>query len=355
MNSAASRQVIAAGDVDRVREARTIIRQEADALRAAADQLDTSFSRAIDLIVRCRGSIVVTGVGKAGLVGRKITATLSSVGCPSHFLHPVEAVHGDLGTLNPDDVVLAISNSGESAEVVNLLPVLRGMELPIIAITATDDNSLAAASDVVVTTGRFAEAGALKLAPSTSTTAMIAIGDALALVSSRVKSFTAADFAMVHPAGKIGQGLKCVQDVMRPPNELRIARETVTVRELLVQVAQPGRRTGAVLLVDDRGRLTGLFTDSDLARILEQRRDEQLDRPASEIMTRDPITAGPGDRLSIAVETLSERKLSELPVVDASNRPIGLLDITDIIGLGLPASARPSIRIPDPGSSRSVG
>ena len=336
MSNAAARSVIPATHVERLRAAREVLHCEADALRSVADQLSQSFCEAVDLLLRCRGNVIVTGVGKAGLVGRKITATLSSTGTPAHFMHPTEAVHGDLGCMNPDDIVLALSNSGESAEVVALLDVLESMELPIIAITANNENSLAEKADIVITTGKYDEAGELRLAPTTSTTAMIGVGDALALVTSKAKRFAASDFAQVHPAGKIGAKLKRVREVMRPPEELRIASETATVRDLLVQVARPGRRTGAVLLVNDQNQLSGLFTDSDLARLLEQRRDEQLDQPACEIMTPNPITTSPEVRVGDAIELLSSRKLSELPVVDSHGQPVGLLDITDLIGLGSP-------------------
>lgn len=346
MSHAAPRSVIPAPNVERLRAARDVLHSEAEALRAAANQLSDSFCEAVDLLLRCRGNVIVTGVGKAGLIGRKITATLSSTGTPAHFLHPTEAVHGDLGCLNPDDIVLALSNSGESAEVVALLDVLNAMELPIIAITANAENTLAEKSDIVVTTGKYTEAGDLSLAPTTSTTAMIGVGDALALVTSKARRFSANDFAQVHPAGKIGAKLKRVREVMRPPKELRIASENATVRDLLVQVARPGRRSGAVLLVNDQNQLSGLFTDSDLARLLEQRRDEQLDQPAREIMTPNPITTSPEVRVGDAIELLSSRKLSELPVVDSAGQPVGLLDITDLIGLGSPTEkAQPTLKI----------
>lgn len=340
MSHARARSVIPAIEVDRLRSAREILHHEAEGLKAVAEQLDGEFARAVDTLVRCRGNIIVTGVGKAGLIGRKITATLSSTGCPAHFLHPTEAVHGDLGCLNPDDVILALSNSGESSEVVALLPVLAERDLPIVAITAVTSNTLAKYADIVVTLGKLPEAGSLRLAPTTSTTAMIAVGDALALVAGQTKGYSARDFASNHPAGKIGARLKFVRDVMRLPDQLRIAPETSSVRELLVQVARPGRRTGAVLLVNENSELTGLFTDSDLARLFEQRRDSQLDRPASEVMTRSPITISPDIRVGAAIDLLSEKKLSELPVVDSAGAPVGLLDITDLIGLGAPEPSR---------------
>lgn len=346
MSHAASRGIVTTQEARRVEQAQDILRTEAEAVLAVAAQLDESFAHAVELMLKCRGNIVVTGVGKAGLVGRKVTATLSSLGCPAHFMHPTEAVHGDLGCLNPDDVILALSNSGESAEVLALLNTLKELGLAIIAITADDSSTLASYATVVVSIGKMPEAGPLALAPTCSTTAMMAVGDALALVASRAKGFSRNDFAMVHPAGKIGARLKRVREVMRNPEELRIANETSTLRDLLVQVARPGRRTGAVLLVDEHNHLSGLFTDSDLARLLEQHRDSQLDEPASETMTPNPITIQPEARVAEAIDLMSSRKLSELPVVDAAGVPVGLLDITDLIGLGSPVrSTKPHLRV----------
>lgn len=350
MSTAAASRVVPATEVDRIRAAREILREEADGILSAAALVDESFSCAVDVLVTCRGNVVVTGVGKAGLIGRKITATLSSTGTPSHFLHPTEAVHGDLGCLNPDDIILALSNSGESAEVIALLASLKARGLPIIAITADGTNTLASDADVVLKTGKLVEAGEQKLAPTTSTTAMLALGDALALVAGRARGFTQTDFASNHPAGKIGARLKPVRDVMRPPEELRIASDSSTLRDLLVEVAQPGRRSGAVLLVGQEQQLTGLFTDSDLARLLEQRRDDQFDRPANEIMTPNPVTIGPDVKVTEAIDLMSARKLSELPIVDTAGIPIGLLDITDLIGLGdSSTNTRPKLRISHPG------
>ena len=201
-----------------------------------------------------------------------------------------------------------------------------------------------------IATGRLPEAGSMALAPTSSTTAMMAVGDAMALVASEAKGFTRGDFALVHPAGKIGAKLKRVREVMRTPEDLRIANASAPLRELLIESARPGRRTGAVLLVDESNRLKGLFTDSDLARLLEQRLDSLLDQPASDTMTPNPITIHPEARIAEAIELMSSRKLSELPVVDASGEPVGLLDITDLIGIGLgPASShKPYLRLTYP-------
>ncbi len=219
-----------------------------------------------------------------------------------------------------------------------MLPLLAQRRIPIVAITAHRTSTLGRAAEIVVAFGAHCEAGGDGLAPTTSTTILLAVGDALALVTSRVREFSRDDFARCHPAGILGRRLAGVADVMRTTDELRIAHEDVSVREVFAAVARPGRRTGAVLGVDARGALVGIFTDSDLARLLEQRHDDQLDQPIADVMTADPLRLTIDDSLDRAVEVLSQHKVSELPVVDDRGRPAGLIDITDVIGL-LPGEA----------------
>jgi arabinose-5-phosphate isomerase len=283
--------------------------------------------------------VVVTGMGKAGLIGQKIAATLSSTGTRSHFLHPAEAVHGDLGCLHEHDVLLALSNSGETEEICQLLPTVARLGIAIIAVTSTDHNSLAARADVVLRIGKLREACAWGLAPSTSTTAMLAVGDALALVASRQRGFTPQQFAVFHPAGSLGRQLKTVAELMRPLERLRTASCSDTVRNVFVRFANVGRRSGAVLLLDGDGRLAGMFTDSDLARLLERRRDDAFDGPIADVMNCAPLTVRPEATFGDIVELLSDRKISELPVVDGDHRPLGLIDITDVIGWLPPQTA----------------
>ncbi len=317
---------------EQLRTGRDIVRQEADALHDVARRLDASFCAAVDLIVGCSGRVVVTGMGKAGLIGQKIAATLSSTGTRSHFLHPAEAVHGDLGCLHDSDVVLALSNSGETEELSQILPTIKRLNVPIVAVTSTERNTLASKADVVITIGRLQEACPWGLAPSTSTTAMLAVGDALALVASRIKGFTPQQFAVFHPAGSLGRQLKTVAELMRPLEQLRVAHATQTVREVFTKFAGMGRRSGAILLLADDGRLAGMFTDSDLARLLERRRDETFDRPIGDVMNTSPLQIHPEATFADVVDLLADRKISELPVVDADGAPVGLIDITDVIG-----------------------
>jgi arabinose-5-phosphate isomerase len=320
-------------EFEQLREAREIIRQESQALHDLSRGLDGAFSAAVGLIVACEGTVVVTGMGKAGLISRKVVATLTSTGTRALFLHPAEAVHGDLGSVRAGDVELALSNSVETEELCRLLPILAKLDVALIAITARESSTLGSASDVVIRLGYVTEAGHFGLAPTTSTTAMLALGDALALVVSRAKAFTPQQFAACHPAGALGKKLQTISDVMRQGEQLRIAAETATIRDVFVEHRISGRRTGAVMLVDGQRRLSGLFTDSDLVRLLEARRDEQLDRPISEVMTADPKRVSCEAPLGDAIALLSQHRISELPVIDDSSHPVGLIDITDVISL----------------------
>jgi arabinose-5-phosphate isomerase len=318
---------------DRLDYARQIVRAEAAALEQVAQRLGDSFLQAVDLLADCPGRIAVTGVGKSADVGQKIAGTLNSTGTRAYVLEATRAVHGDLGMLHPNDVILALSHSGESEEIVRLLAPLRSLSLALVALTSNRHSTLARRADVAIILGPLEEVCPLGLAPSTSTTAMIAVGDALAFVLSRIHDFTREDFARFHPAGSLGRKLLKVEAVMRHGHELRVAPACATVREVFAQVRRRGRRTGAVMLVDADERLCGLFTDSDLARLFEQRRDAALDRPVAEVMTAAPFTIAMGSRVADAVEVLRRHRISELPVVDHVGRPVGVLDITDVINL----------------------
>lgn len=333
MGSAAERSIIPYGQFELLREAREVMEDEAAGLAKVAAALGEDFCKAAELLCDCRGSAIVTGMGKAGLIGRKVAATLASTGTRAHFLHPAEAAHGDLGCLSGDDVLLVLSNSGETEEVCRILPSIRRFGIPIIAITADRASTLGKEAAAVVELGHLREAGVHALAPSTSTTAMLAVGDALALVVGRRRGFTPQQFAIFHAGGALGARLKSVGQLMRKGDAVRIAADSRTIREVFTDQSRPGRRTGAVMLVDAAGKLSGLFTDSDLAKLLERRHDERLDRPISESMIRQPVTIAPGAMLADAIETLSRNRISELPVVDDAGRPVGIIDITDVVGI----------------------
>ncbi len=333
----------------RLEYARQIVRAEAAALELVAGRLDESFLQTVDLLQRLTGRgagrVCITGTGKSADVGQKIAGTLNSTGTRAYVLDATRALHGDLGMVHPEDVALILSHSGESEEIVRLLVPLRPLVRGIVALTGNANSTLAQKADVALVYGPLEEVCPLGLAPSASTTAMIALGDALAFVLSQERAFSHEDFARFHPAGSLGRKLLRVENVMRQGSELRIDRASETVRSVFARSRHAGRRTGAVMLVDDDGRLCGLFTDSDLARLIEKRRDAALDRPIREVMTANPITMALGSRVGEAVELLRRHRISELPVVDGAGKPAGLLDITDLIGVA-PADSEESMTHP---------
>jgi len=325
-----------------------IISHEAESLSALASSLGGAFIEAVDLLDSCAragGTVLVTGLGKSGLIGAKISATLASLGIPSHSVHPSEAAHGDLGRFRSTDTALCLSYSGETEEVVNLASILRQDGLPIVAITGKaplpDQRppTLARLAKVTLTLGVDREAGEPELlAPSSSTTAMLALGDALALTLARRRRFTTGDFAKRHPGGALGSQLRPVTDVMR----FRIGKnltpidDGLTLAEALERASCPGgRRPGAMLLIDpDSGRLTGIFTDGDLRRLV-MRRPEALGEPVRTVMTRDPRSLDERSLVRDAVRLVREHRQDEVPVIDAQGRPLGILDVQDLITLRL--------------------
>jgi arabinose-5-phosphate isomerase len=338
---------------EQLRLAREIVRAEGQTLLALADRLGEEFCHAVALLAATKGSVIVSGMGKAGLIGQKIAATFASTGTRSHFLHPAEAIHGDLGRVHPDDAILMLSFSGQTEEVVRILPALRELGVAMIAVTGQRESAVARQAVIRLDLGAIREACPLGLAPTASTAAMLALGDALALVLSRMRGFTSHDFARFHPGGSLGRKLARVEDVMRPLDQCRVAPSTRTLRETLVAQSRPGRRTGAIMVVDSAGLLVGVFTDSDLARLLEGNRDTAIDGPIADVMTRSPATITSGELLSVACELLSRRKISELPVVDQAGRPLGLIDITDVVGL-TPEREVPSSKFQVPSSQKAA-
>ncbi|MCC9654822.1 KpsF/GutQ family sugar-phosphate isomerase [Rhodopirellula sp. JC737] len=319
--------------LEQIRLVRETMVREADAIQKAATIASSDAAEAAAWISRCEGSIVLTGVGKAGLIAQKLVATLASTGSPAHFLHPIEAVHGDLGRVQAKDLVIAFSNSGRSEEVLRVVEYLKSQACGIIAVTADRENPLADLADHVVPIGRHREACPDGLAPTCSTSVMLAVGDAIAILASRLCGFTPDDFARFHPGGALGRKLTDVRQAMRPISECRVAPQTITIREAMM-IGGSGRRSGAILLLDDQQRLSGIFTDSDLARLLQRRQETSLDEPIENFMTESPVCVAETERLPRAVELLSQRKISELPVVDEDQRPIGMIDITDLVATG---------------------
>lgn len=318
--------------------AREVLRAEAQALTDTADRLGDGFTHAIQLMRQCDGCVLVTGMGKSGLIGQKVAATLASTGTRAHFLHPAEAVHGDLGRVAAGDVVLALSHSGETAELNRILPSLRDLGAILIAITSRSQSTLARAARAIIAYGPVEEACPLRIAPSSSCAAMMGVGDALAFVLMRLRSFGNADFERFHPGGTLGRLLGAVEEIMRVGDRARIASSQLSVSEVFAQVQRPGRRTGAIMLVDDTNKFVGLFTDSDLARLFEKRDLTLFHQPIARFMTRHPVCLRRGERVMDSLALLRERKISEIPVLDEEDRPIGIVDITDLVDL-LPEAA----------------
>jgi len=329
--------------------ARRVLQAEAAAVEAAGTLMQRdggrAFGEAVGLIVRCAdagGNVLVSGLGKSGLIGQKISATLASLGITSHFVHPAEAVHGDLGRFRPTDVCIALSYSGETAEVVSLAAILRQDGLPIIAIcrgmgSDCGKASLERLATVSVLIGDCDDA-AISPAPTCSTTATLAVGDALALCAARRRNFSDADFRKRHPGGALGGLLQTVGEVLRftVGKNLAAVPDDVSMREAMAAADLPGvRRPGALLLVDGKTRtLSGIFTDGDLRRVV-LRSAAELDRPARELMTRNPNTLRDTDLVRDAVNMVREHRRDEIPVVDDAGRPVGILDVQDLIAMRL--------------------
>ncbi len=316
-----------------------VLRTEAqgiDRLARAVSSAPEAWCAALDVLEACTGHVVVSGMGKSGLVGGKISATFSSLGQPSNFVHPSEAVHGDLGRLRRGDVVFLLSFSGETEELVSLAHILKADEVPMIAVTNVPSSSLARAASVHIPLGGITEACPLNLAPTVSTTVMMAIGDALALALARRRDFTADDFHRHHPGGMLGAGLRPVVDVLRfrVGENLPIVRDDASVRDALAS-AGGARRAGAIVLVDHEGRMSGIFTDGDLRRLVNTSDDPAtaLDQPINGCMTRSPRHLSHEDLVRDAVRLIRELRVDELPVVDAKGAPLGLIDVQDLIAM----------------------
>lgn len=304
-----------------------------DALAALRDRLDADVERALDVLLACRGKVVVTGIGKSGIVARKIAATFASTGTPALFLHAGEGSHGDVGTLGRSDVLLALSNSGETQEVLHLLPTARRFEVPIIAFTGRADSSLGRAADVVLDIGVAEEGCPLGLAPMASTTTMIALGDALAAALLEERGFSAEDFALLHPAGALGRKLLRVGDVMRSGVDLPVVLESAGLKDVILEMTN--KRLGATAVLDARGLLAGIVTDGDLRRGLERAADIRTLR-ASDLMTRTPKTIGAQALAAQAVALMERYKITSLFVLeDGGRRPTGVLHLHDLLRAGV--------------------
>jgi arabinose-5-phosphate isomerase len=307
--------------------ARKVLRTEADAILSLVDRLDGEFERALHILAECRGRVVVTGMGKSGIICRKIAATLSSTGTPAFFLHPAEAIHGDLGALRDDDVVVAMSQSGETEELIRLLESIRRIGARLIAITGDPTSTLARAADVTLNCGIAEEACPMNLAPTASTTAALALGDALAMTLSVQKGFREEDFASLHPGGKLGRRLMRVEQAMHSGDSAPVVLVSTRMPDVFHEMSS--KRLGMTCVVDDERRLVGVFTDGDLRRLMT-RTSDVLGLTAGEVMTPRPMTI---DRHLLAVEALKimeTHKITSVVVVDEARQVEGVVHLHDL-------------------------
>ena len=307
---------------------------EANAILRLKNSLGVSFDRAIDLLYNCKGRVIVTGMGKSGLIGKKIAATLSSTGTPAYFLHPAESTHGDSGVITREDVVIAISNSGETQELLNLLPVIKRFGVPIISMTGRMDSTLAKAGEAVLDISVEKEACPLGKAPTASTTATLAMGDALAVCLLQKRGFTAEDFLVFHPGGALGKGIKYrVSDLMMTESrQMPVASENIAFTELVQLISD--YKLGMAMLTDKFGRLSGILTDGDIRRIVLKHKDLN-NLVVKEVMSINPKTVQSNDFAASALHLMEKYSITALAVVDDDNMPVGVVHIHDILKAGV--------------------
>lgn len=323
---------MSAGGSGVIRMARKVLLTEAQGIVRMTAKIGKSFEQAVKLMYECEGRVIITGMGKPGFIGRKIAATLASTGTPSMFLHPAEAIHGDLGMVMKKDVMIAISNSGETEEIVRLLSTLKKIGVPIIAMTSNPKSPLAKYARVVLDLGITREACPLNLAPSTSTTASLAMGDALALCLLEKKGFRETDFAQLHPGGSLGRKLLKVKDLMRQGKNVALVTEDVNVKKALFAITKA--RTGSCVVVSKTGRLVGIFTDGDLRRHLRNEGADILGLPIKSVATRKPASIHEESLATDALALLRSKSIDELPVVNKKGCVTGLLDVQDLLKAG---------------------
>ncbi len=312
---------------------RRVLKIEADAVTALISRLDERFVRAVEILYECRGRVVLTGMGKSGFIAKKIAATLTSTGTPALYLHPAEGLHGDLGMIVQGDVVVAVSNSGGTTEIIEILPALKRFGVTLISLVGNLQSPLAKESDVALDVGVDEEACPLNLAPTASTTAALAMGDALAVAVFEKRGFKAEDFAVLHPRGRLGRRLLLrVRDLMHVGPEMPIVFEETLMRDAVMEISM--KRLGMTTVVDTEGRLTGIITDGDLRRGLEKHTD-LLDRPAQKCMTRYPKIIERDELAARAVQVMEQHKITSLLILDAQGRPDGVIHLHDLLKAGV--------------------
>lgn len=310
-----------------------LLKKEAQAVEAIAQKLDENIDRALEFILNCKGKIVITGMGKTGIIGRKISATFASTGTPSIFLHPAEAIHGDLGMVDDNDVIMMISNSGQTSELIEIFPYFKGKNIPVICLTGNPNSSLSRMSDVVIDIGVPKELEPLGLVPMASTTTALAMGNALATIVLQEKKFCHDDFALLHPGGTIGKCLLlAVSDVMHQGKENPIISENATFKEAILEMTSKG--LGCVSIINEKGMLTGIITDGDLRRIF-QNFESPFHEKVHLLMTKDPKAIKPDTSGIEALEVMETYSITMIPIVDEYHKPIAMLHMHDLIRAGI--------------------
>jgi arabinose-5-phosphate isomerase len=310
--------------------ARRVLQIESEAIAALIPRLDDSFDRAVALLADCKGRVVTTGMGKSGIVCKKIAATLASTGTPALFLHPAEAIHGDLGMLASGDVVVALSNSGETQELVQLLDTIKRLGLPLIALVGNLQSTIARHADLALDVGVSQEACSFGLAPTASTTASLALGDALAVAVSEQRGFCLEDFARLHPGGRLGKRLLHVEDLMHTGDEIPRVNAEAGMEEVIYEMSRKG--LGITSVTDETGRLVGVISDGDLRRLLQRERDAALAKTARQCMTRTPVTIGRTEMATAALNLLEQKKITSLMVVGPDGSLVGVIHLHDLWG-----------------------
>ncbi len=313
---------------DLLKLAARVLRTEAEGILGLVPRLDGRFLHALGILRDCQGRVVVTGIGKSGIVARKVAATLASVGTPALFLHPAEGVHGDIGMVARGDVVLAISNSGETDEVLTILPAIKRLGVPLVVLTGNPESTLARYADLVLDVSVREEACPMTLVPTSSTTAALAMGDALAVALLELRGITPEDFAAVHPGGNLGRRFQKVENLMHVGDSVPIVREETGMREVILEMT--GKRLGATSVVDETGVLVGIITDGDLRRAF-QRDPQILTKAARDAMSRNPKTIRPDELAVKALEMMESHAITQLLVADDQRRPAGIIHLHDIL------------------------
>jgi arabinose-5-phosphate isomerase len=314
--------------------ARSVMETEANAILSVRERIGESFVYAVERLAGCQGLVVATGMGKTGLVAQRLSATLASTGVPSIYVHPAEAAHGDLGRISARDVVVALSNSGATEEILRLLPSLRRLGTCLVAVTGDVRAPLAQRADIVLDIGHIDEPGPMGLVPTASSAALQAVCDALAMTLVKHRQLTAEEYAFLHPGGKLRRSVHRIKDVMRSGDANPLVHETAMLSEAVVVMTNTPGRPGAANVVDDSGRLVGIFTDGDLRRLVERGMPD-FETPVGELMITEPRSVGPEELVLTAAAVMRESGVDQLPVVDAEGVPVGLLDVQDLLAAPL--------------------